>query len=75
MLGAVSEVADTLAEDSWSGAQWDTGKWLESCTVAGKCNPFVVFAPKKGGYNGSSWVFDVVNPTRCFWSNGQYRQP
>ena len=23
------QMADTLTEDSWSGAQWDTEKWLE----------------------------------------------
>ena len=28
--GAMCEVTDTPAEDSWSGAQWETGKWLES---------------------------------------------
>ena len=26
MLGATRQVADTLAEDSWSVAQWDTEK-------------------------------------------------
>ena len=30
MPGAMCEVTDTLAEDSWRGAQWDTGRWLQS---------------------------------------------
>ena len=54
MLDAIRQVADTVAEDRWSEAQWDTGKSLKSCslcTVVGNVsaarNPCLMIAHKK----------------------------
>ena len=68
MFGAMCEVTDTLAEDSWSGAQWDTGLWLASWShrcmsrrlVHGCWRAIPSLPPRASGYAGSFFSFVML---------------